>query len=111
MEQRAEGTHWWSQGCLWSRDWSLEPEYCTGPGAFGDNALPNFFCAPHIMSSSENFIKTYNESKNPAPLKMFCIPPNLKTWLRAWYRSWAFCKEPELELRLKFRRIRSWSSA
>jgi len=53
-------------------------------GAFEGNATLNFFCAPrNFVAPKKNCFKTYSKGKNRSPLKMYCAPPNLETWLRA----------------------------
>ena len=52
-------------------------------GGIRKQCLPNFFCAPQFFLPPEKFVLTYSKSKNLVPLKMYCAPPNLETWLRA----------------------------
>ena len=54
-------------------------------GGHSGSMLPPIFCAPpNFVVFRKCFTKTYNKSKNLAPLKMYFAFLNLKTWLRIW---------------------------
>jgi len=61
----------------------LEGSRPVATGGIRGQCPPNFFCDPQILLRPENLFQTYSKSKNLAPLKMCCAPPNIETWLRA----------------------------
>ena len=56
------------------------------PGGRHSGAVPPIFllCHPKFCCAQKNLFQTYSKSKNLAPLKMHCAPPNLEIWPRAW---------------------------
>ena len=55
-------------------------------GAFGGSSPPNYFCAPpNFLVPRKICFKNMIKTKIVPPLKIYFAPPNIKTWLQAWF--------------------------